>query len=126
MLPKGEMITHWRAIAALLILSLPLGIQEAHAISITGSRVADTNRNPLAAVNTNVTGYNKANPLVYAIEVLGDDQIMYASDYPHWDCMHPDSARILQERTDLSASSKRKILGDNAARFYKLPVPAGV
>src|SRR5213594_2019652 len=60
---------HWRAIAALLILSLPLGIQEAHAISITGSRVADTNRNPLAAVNTNVTGYNKANPLVYAIEV---------------------------------------------------------
>jgi predicted TIM-barrel fold metal-dependent hydrolase len=64
--------------------------------------------------------------LVYAIEVLGDDQIMYASDYPHWDCMHPDSARILQERTDLSASTKRKILGDNAARFYKLPVPAGV
>ncbi len=64
--------------------------------------------------------------LVYAIEVLGDDQIMYASDYPHWDCMHPDSARILQERTDLSESSKRKILGDNAARFYKLPVPAGV
>jgi len=46
--------------------------------------------------------------------------------YAHWDCMHPDRARILQERTDLSASSKRKILGDNAARFYKLPVPAGV
>ncbi len=63
------MTTPWRAIAVLVILSVPLGIQEAHAISITGSRVADTNRSPLAAVNTNVTGYNKANPLVYAIEV---------------------------------------------------------
>src|SRR5713101_7214148 len=68
---------HWRAIVALLILSVPLGIQEAHAISITGSRVADTNRNPLAANDTNVTGYNKANPLVYAIEVdtVNNDRI---------------------------------------------------
>jgi len=63
------MTRHWRALAALLILSVTVGTQEAHAaVTISGSRV-DTNRNPLAAVNTNVTGYDKTNPLVYAIEV---------------------------------------------------------
>jgi hypothetical protein len=59
-----------RAIAVFVILSVTVGIQEAHAaVTITGSRVADTNRSPLAAVDTNVTGYVKTNPLVYAIEV---------------------------------------------------------
>ena len=63
--------------------------------------------------------------LPFAIEVLGDDLLMYASDYPHWDCAFPDSARLLRERADLSETSKRKILGQNAARFYGLPVTTG-
>jgi predicted TIM-barrel fold metal-dependent hydrolase len=64
--------------------------------------------------------------LVYAVEVMGNDYIMYASDYPHWDCSHPDSARILEARGDLSEDTKRKILCENAARFYQLPVTAAV
>jgi predicted TIM-barrel fold metal-dependent hydrolase len=62
--------------------------------------------------------------LPYAIQVLGDELIMWSSDYPHWDCAFPDSARLLQQRTDLSEASKRKLLGENAARFYRLEVGA--
>jgi predicted TIM-barrel fold metal-dependent hydrolase len=56
----------------------------------------------------------------FAIEVLGDDGLMYASDYPPWDCAYPDSVRQLRERTDLSEASKRQLLGENAARLYGL------
>ncbi len=45
------------------------GVQEVHAaVTITGSRVADSSRNPLAAVDTNVA-INKTTNIVYAIEV---------------------------------------------------------
>ncbi len=54
------------------------------------------------------------------IDVLGDDFIMYASDYPHWDGDFPESTRPLRERRDISDASRRKILGDNARRFYAL------
>jgi predicted TIM-barrel fold metal-dependent hydrolase len=54
------------------------------------------------------------------IEVLGDDFLMYASDYPHWDSDFPESTRALRTRTDLSEDSRAKILGRNAERFYGL------
>ena len=45
------------------------GVQEVHAaVTITGSRVADSSRNPLAAVNTSVA-IAKTTNIVYAIEV---------------------------------------------------------
>ena len=56
----------------------------------------------------------------FAAEVLGSDFIMYASDYPHWDSDFPNSTKPLRERTDLSAAVKAKILGENAAHFYRL------
>lgn len=55
-----------------------------------------------------------------AVEVLGPDFIMYASDYPHWDSDFPNSTKPLRERADLSPAVKAKILGENAARFYRL------
>jgi len=59
--------------------------------------------------------------LPLALELLGDTQVMYASDYPHWDAMTPWTVKVLAERGDLSDEAKRKILGANAARFYGLP-----
>jgi predicted TIM-barrel fold metal-dependent hydrolase len=56
----------------------------------------------------------------FAAEVLGPNFIMYASDYPHWDSDFPHSTRPLRERTDLTAETKTKVLGANAARFYGL------
>ena len=49
---------------------------------------------------------------------LGDDAIVFASDYPHFDCEYPDSAKTVAERTDLSDASKGKLLSGNAKRLY--------
>ena len=59
--------------------------------------------------------------LPLALELLGDTQVMYASDYPHWDAMTPWTVKVLAERGDLSDEAKRKILGANAARLFGLP-----
>jgi predicted TIM-barrel fold metal-dependent hydrolase len=53
----------------------------------------------------------------------GDGHVTYASDYPHWDAMTPWTVKILAGRADLSEEAKRKVLGDNAARFYGLAPP---
>jgi hypothetical protein len=58
--------------------------------------------------------------LPLALELLGDTQGMYASDYPHWDAMTPWTVKILAERGNLAEPAKRKILGENAARFFSL------
>jgi predicted TIM-barrel fold metal-dependent hydrolase len=54
------------------------------------------------------------------LEALGPDFVMYASDYPHWDGEFPESTRALRSRTDISESARRKILAENARRFYGL------
>ncbi len=48
---------------------------------------------------------------------IGEDMLMYSSDYPHADRTQ-GTARFLEQRDDLSDSAKRKILEDNARRFY--------
>jgi uncharacterized protein len=59
--------------------------------------------------------------LPQALEYVGRTQIMYASDFPHWDHSYPKSLKELQDRTDLTDADKRAVLGDNARRFYRLP-----
>lgn len=54
------------------------------------------------------------------IDALGEDIIVYASDYCHWDCRFPDTVKIIAERTDLTRSAKEKILSKNPARLYNL------
>jgi uncharacterized protein len=57
--------------------------------------------------------------LPYVITRVGEDLIIYASDYPH----EPDLAeaiRNFENRDDLSDSAKRKILCDNGKRFYNM------
>ncbi|ACC41240.1 hypothetical protein NJB18091_50580 [Mycobacterium marinum] len=54
------------------------------------------------------------------IDVLGDDFIMFASDYPHWDGEWPESTKQLRTRTDIGEQSRNKIAGLNAQRFYEL------
>ena len=54
------------------------------------------------------------------IDVLGDDFIMFASDYPHWDGEWPESTKHLRTRPDISEDARAKIGGLNAQRFYGL------
>jgi len=56
----------------------------------------------------------------WVVQSLGDDVVVYASDYHHWDCKFPDTVKIITERDDLSKSAKAKILTDNPARLYGL------
>lgn len=49
---------------------------------------------------------------------LYPDAVCFTSDYPHWDAKFPGAVESLAEREDLSAELKRKILSENAARFY--------
>jgi predicted TIM-barrel fold metal-dependent hydrolase len=58
--------------------------------------------------------------LPQALKLIGEDQIVYASDYPHWDGSYPESLRELRSREDISETQKRKVLADNARRLYKL------
>lgn len=51
--------------------------------------------------------------------VLGDDVLMYASDYPHSECHFPDSIDHVLQWSSLKPDTQRKLLWGNAARFYK-------
>ena len=56
----------------------------------------------------------------WVVQTLGEDVVVYASDYHHWDCKFPDTVKIITERTDLSERSKRRILEDNPRRLYAI------
>ena len=56
--------------------------------------------------------------LPYAIDRVGENQIVFASDYPHWDGMFPHVVSTIRGRKDISEDIKRKLLGQNAIRLY--------
>ena len=64
-------------------------------------------------------------PARYAIDYIGNDQVVFSTDYPHGDSRYPNAVTAFLE-LDISDEDKRKILWDNCARFYKVeaPVPA--
>jgi predicted TIM-barrel fold metal-dependent hydrolase len=50
---------------------------------------------------------------------LGDDVLMYASDYPHSECHFPNSIDHVLAWSSLGQETRQKLFWDNAARFYK-------
>jgi predicted TIM-barrel fold metal-dependent hydrolase len=58
--------------------------------------------------------------LAHVVESIGDDWIVFASDYSHFDARFPGAAQPIVEHRELSESSKRKILRENARRLYPL------
>jgi uncharacterized protein len=55
------------------------------------------------------------------LDVLGEDRVMFASDYPHPDGIWPDSqSYITTQMGKLSKETRRKILLENAAKLYHL------
>jgi predicted TIM-barrel fold metal-dependent hydrolase len=67
--------------------------------------------------------------LPYVIERVGVGQLVYASDYPHWDTNWPHTVEHFLGREDLTDAQKRTILGENPQRLYgftaKVPSPVG-
>jgi uncharacterized protein len=54
------------------------------------------------------------------LELVGGDQLLFSSDYPHGEA-RDNAAATLIERNDLTSIQKQKILYDNSVRFYGEP-----
>jgi predicted TIM-barrel fold metal-dependent hydrolase len=52
---------------------------------------------------------------------LGEDRILFESDFPHPTCLYPDPLQNASENMrELSPIAVEKILSGNARRLYKL------
>ena len=55
------------------------------------------------------------------IEAIGDDTIVFSTDWPHGDSKYPQAVESFM-KLPISDQSKRKILWDNCARYYGVKV----
>jgi len=58
--------------------------------------------------------------LAHEFALLGDDQLLYSSDFPHGEGRDSAAHEII-ERNDISKAQKIKILYDNAVKFFGEP-----
>ncbi len=60
--------------------------------------------------------------LPHIVQILGDQGLVYASDFPHFSSPERSSSGIkqFQERSDLSDETKARILGENVHRLCKV------
>ncbi|HSE87615.1 MAG TPA: amidohydrolase family protein, partial [Candidatus Binatia bacterium] len=56
--------------------------------------------------------------LPFIMEFVGEDRLVFASDYNHGDSKFPHTVESVTRRENLSESSLRKLMGENAARLY--------
>ncbi len=55
------------------------------------------------------------------LDLLGEDTLMWGSDFPHPDCVWPDSQEYIDKQfSGLPATTRRKIICENAAQLYGL------
>jgi predicted TIM-barrel fold metal-dependent hydrolase len=54
------------------------------------------------------------------LEYLGEDYMIWASDYPHLDASFHVVDDMREKLEGLPESAQRKVLGENARRFYQL------
>jgi predicted TIM-barrel fold metal-dependent hydrolase len=52
------------------------------------------------------------------VETIGDDNVLFATDFPHPDAKYPYAVDSFLGLPRVSRESKAKILWDNAAHFY--------
>ncbi len=60
---------------------------------------------------------------VRLLDLLGEDNIMWGSDFPHPDGLWPDSQQfIARQFKDLPEATRRKLMCENAAKLYGFPL----
>ena len=51
-------------------------------------------------------------------DIVGENVLMYASDYPHGESAFPESTNIILKWQHMSEARKQALFWDNAVRFY--------
>lgn len=61
--------------------------------------------------------------LLETIRRVGEDNVMFETDFPHPTCLYPDPIGYIQEAIDaLPLDVARKAMGGNAAKLYNIPL----
>jgi predicted TIM-barrel fold metal-dependent hydrolase len=64
---------------------------------------------------------NNRNKLPDLIEAVGEDNILFETDFPHPTCMYPSPLQTVEAKmATLSDSTRDKIMGENARALYRL------
>ncbi len=64
---------------------------------------------------------NNFNKLADLVETVGEDRILFATDFPHPTCLYPDPLQSIGKRLSaLPDDARTKILGGNARQLYRL------
>jgi predicted TIM-barrel fold metal-dependent hydrolase len=67
------------------------------------------------------TTWFERSDLPTVIHAIGEDNVMFETDFPHPTCLYPDPLKTAEENMrGLSESTQRKVLGDNAKKLYRL------
>ena len=56
----------------------------------------------------------------YVLDTIGITQVMYASDYRHWDSEFPNSVHEVEKIEGMNDDKLRHVLGANALGFFGL------
>ena len=64
---------------------------------------------------------NNRNKLPELIESVGEDCILFETDFPHPTCLYPDPLETVETKMQtLTPEARAKILGENARGLYRL------
>jgi predicted TIM-barrel fold metal-dependent hydrolase len=67
------------------------------------------------------TVWFERNNLAAIVASVGEDNVMFETDFPHPTCLYPDPLKTAAENMrELSPAVQRKILGETAAKLYRL------
>jgi predicted TIM-barrel fold metal-dependent hydrolase len=62
--------------------------------------------------------------LTHMLDVLGVNNVMFETDFPHPTCLYPKSdERVRKSLASLDDHARRRVLQDNAAELYKITLP---
>jgi predicted TIM-barrel fold metal-dependent hydrolase len=64
---------------------------------------------------------NNRNKLGDLVEAVGEDRILFETDFPHPTCLYPGPLESVEAKmAGLDEAPRRKIMGENARRLYRL------
>ena len=78
-------------------------------------------RRSTSSGNLFATFWFEKNNVPALIESVGEDNVLFETDFPHPTCLYPKPLDTVAEKmSTLRPEVQRKILGENAAKLYRL------